>query len=53
MARPMRSSARASGRFSSREIVDCEHSSRPDGVRSSAILNTGSQRSVLASMPSS
>ena len=31
MARPMRSSARASGRFSSREMVDCEHSSRSDG----------------------
>jgi len=27
--------ARTSGRFSSREIVDCEQSSRSDGVRSS------------------
>src|ERR1019366_2461441 len=44
MARPMRNSARASGRFSSREIVDCEHSSRSDGARSSAILNMGSPR---------
>src|ERR1700716_1284415 len=31
MARPMRSRARASGTFSIREMVDCEHSSRSDG----------------------
>ena len=41
------------GKFSSREIVDYEHSSRSDGVRSSAILNIGSLRSKLASTPSS
>jgi hypothetical protein len=52
-ARPMRSKARASGRFSRREIVDCEHSSRSDGVRSSAILNMGSPRRLEASSPSS
>jgi len=44
---------RASGRFSNREIVGCEHSSRSDGVRSSAILNIGSERSESASLPSS
>src|SRR5208282_4714735 len=38
----MRSKARTFGRFSSREIVDCEHNSRSDGDRSSAILNIGS-----------
>jgi hypothetical protein len=36
-----------------REIVGCEHSSRSEGVRSSAILNIGSQRKVSASLPSS
>ena len=30
-ARPRRSNARRSGRFSSREIVDCEHNSSPEG----------------------
>jgi len=34
----MRSKARTFGRFSSREIVDCEHNSRSDGDRSSALL---------------
>src|ERR1019366_1137243 len=38
MARPMRSKVRAFGRFSSHEIVDCEHSSRSDGDKSSAIF---------------
>ena len=33
--------------FSSREMVDCEHRSRPDGSRSSAILNTGSTRQLV------
>ena len=51
--RPIRNSARTSGRFSNREIVDCEQSSRSDGVRSSAILNIGSLRRELASIPSS
>ena len=51
--RPIRSSARASGRFSKREIVDCEHGSRSDGVRSIAILNAGSPRRCEASLPSS
>ena len=41
MARPMRSKLRASGRFSRREMVDCEHSSRSDGDKSSAILKMG------------
>ena len=50
---PIRNSARTSGRFSNREIVDCEHNSRSDGVRSSAILNIGSLRRQLASIPSS
>ena len=53
MARPIRNRQRASGRFSNREIVDCEHNSRSDGVRSSAILNMGSERRELASLPSS
>ena len=39
--------------FFNREIVDCEQSSRSDGVRSSAILNIGSLRRELASIPSS
>src|ERR1700749_922775 len=52
-ARPRRSNARRSGRFSSREIVDCEHSSSPAGKRSSASLNIGSRRSASASLPSS
>ena len=34
------------GPFSSREIVDCEHSSRSDGVRSIAILRTSTGREV-------
>ncbi len=34
-------------RFSSREIVDCEHNSSSEGNRSSASLNNGSRRSVL------
>ena len=41
------------GRFSSREIVDCEHNSSPAGKRSSASLNIGSRRSASASLPSS
>jgi hypothetical protein len=48
----MRSRARVSGRFSRREMVDCEHRSRPDGRRSSAILNNGSRRRLVASLPS-
>src|SRR6516165_8854281 len=52
-ARPRRSNARRSGRFSSREIVDCEHSSSPAGKQSSASLNIGSERSASASLPSS
>src|SRR6516164_7641371 len=52
-ARPRRNSARRSGRFSSREMVDCEHNSSPEGKRSSASLNIGSPRNVLASLPSS
>jgi hypothetical protein len=58
-ARPRRSNARRSGRFSSREIpgssprTDCEHSSSPAGKRSSASLNIGSRRSASASLPSS
>src|ERR1700741_386781 len=52
-ARPRRSNARRSGRFSSREIVDWEHSSSPAGKRSSASLNIGSRRSASASLPSS
>ena len=48
-------SARGAGEYtlSNREIVGCEHSSRSDGVRSSAILNIGSKRSESASLPSS
>jgi len=42
-----------SGRFSSRHIVDCDARSRPDCGMSRAILKTGSQRSRLASLPSS
>ena len=53
MARPMRSSPRASGKFSRREIVDCEHRSRSEGERSCAILKTGSTRRLVASLPSS
>src|SRR5262245_45107555 len=53
MAQPMRSKARASGRFSRREMVDCEHSARSDGDRSSAILNRGSYRRPVALLPSS
>ena len=49
----MRIEQRVSGTFSSREMVDCEHSSRSDGDRSSAILNIGSTRRPLASLPSS
>src|ERR1700732_2565435 len=45
MARPMRSRARVSGTFSSREMVDCEHR-RSDGDRSSAILNIASTKTV-------
>ncbi len=58
-ARPRRSSARTSGRFSSREIpgssprTDCEHNSSSEGNRSSANLNIASRRSVSASLPSS
>jgi hypothetical protein len=37
MARPIRSRARTSGRFSNREIVDCEHNSRSEGDRSSRL----------------
>ena len=44
---------RISGRFSSREMVDWEHRSRPDGSRSSAILNTGSACRLVASLASS
>src|SRR6266511_3892784 len=34
-------------------MVDCEHRSRPEGRHSSAILNTGSMRRLVASLPSS
>jgi hypothetical protein len=53
IALPIRSTARTSGRFSNRDIVDCEHNCRSMGERSSAILNIGSRRSALASLPSS
>ena len=53
IALPIRSTARTSGRFSNRDIVDCEHNSRSMGERSSAILNIGSTRRPLASLPSS
>ena len=53
IALPIRSTARTSGKFSNRDIVDCEHNSRSMGERSSAILNIGSRRSALASLPSS
>src|SRR5580700_10870781 len=53
IALPIRSRARTSGRFSNRDIVDCEHNSRSMGERSRAILNIGSRRSELASLPSS
>jgi hypothetical protein len=46
-------SAGASGRFSNREIVGCEHRSRCEGVASSANLNMGSPRKALASLASS
>jgi hypothetical protein len=39
IALPIRSRARTSGRFSNRDIVDCEHNSRSMGERSRAILN--------------
>ncbi len=42
MARPMRSRARTSARFSSREIVGCDARGRPEGAIPCAILNTGS-----------
>src|SRR3954462_643328 len=50
IARPIRRSDRTSGRFSRREMVGCEHSSRSDGARSSAILNRGSRRKAEASL---
>ena len=40
--------ARASGRFSSRKIVDCERNSSSNGNRPSASLNIGSRRGVVA-----
>ena len=52
IARPIRTNARR-GKFSSREIVDCERRSHCEGVASSAISNMGSPRSVLASTASS
>jgi hypothetical protein len=42
LSAPQRNSARVSGWFSSREIVDCEHNSSSEGNRSSARLNIGS-----------
>lgn len=53
VCRPMPTSSRTPGRFSSRHIVDWEAKSRPDGSVSWAILKTGSERSRLASLPSS
>ena len=53
MARPMRSSARVSGRFSKREMVGCEHSAASSPSRAMASLNIGSVRSRSASLPSS
>lgn len=50
MARPMHSKARVSGRVSRREMVACEHRSRSDSNRSKAILNSGSQRRLAASL---
>jgi autotransporter-associated beta strand protein len=41
------------GQFNLSSVVGCEHSSRSDGERSSAILNIGSPRSASASLPSS
>ena len=52
MARPMRSRARMSAMFSNREIVGCEARSRPEGAIPCAILNTGSERRLVASFPS-
>jgi hypothetical protein len=49
----MARSVRVSGRFSSREIVGCEHKVWPEGVTSSAILNMGSWRRLAASLASS
>src|SRR4051812_5255521 len=37
IARPIRRSDRTSGRFSRREMVGCEHSSRSDGARSARV----------------
>ena len=51
-AHPQHMAQATSGRFSNRDIVDCEHNSRSMGERSSAILNIGSRRSALASLPS-
>ena len=44
MARAMRISARGPGRFSSREMVGCEHSAAPSGIRPRASLKAGSCR---------
>jgi hypothetical protein len=44
---------RTPGRFSSRQIVDWEARSRPDGSASWAIVTTGSARRRSASLPSS
>ncbi len=49
----MRNRARASGRFSKREIVGCDHRSPSSGRRPIASLNIGSLRRLSASLPSS
>jgi hypothetical protein len=53
MAWPIRSRSRARGRFSSREMVGCEHSAAPSGSRPRASLKAGSCRRLSASLPSS
>lgn len=50
---PMPSNERVSGQFSRREMVDCEARSGPDGSTPCASLNAGSDRSAVASLPSS
>jgi hypothetical protein len=49
----MRLRAIAPGRFSSRDMVGCEHKSAPlSGARPTAILNAGSARSASQSFAS-
>src|SRR3954469_7398051 len=49
----MRKSARASGRFSKREMVGCEQRSASPGKRPIASLNIGSRRRRSGSLPPS